>query len=186
MKRRVVLALALAAAAGFAPTPRRASIPRRASTPRRAASAADDEAALPRRPTPGAAPEDVVAAQMNALRDGDVMRCFKFASPANKAVTGPWKRFASMLQGNPDYAPMVRCSRWAFVGAISPSEDRKVVRVRVFPAGGSSAPFAIPPLLEYNFVLSRQPDYAADDDRRAYANCWVTDSVVVADQAANT
>ena len=41
-----------------------------------------------RRPKPGASAEDVVKAQMNALQAGDAMRAFKFASPANKAVTG--------------------------------------------------------------------------------------------------
>ena len=41
-----------------------------------------------RRPKPSASTEDVVKAQMNALQAGDAMRAFKFASPANKAVTG--------------------------------------------------------------------------------------------------
>ena len=41
-----------------------------------------------RRPKPSASAEDVVTAQMNALQAGDAMRAFKFASPANKAVTG--------------------------------------------------------------------------------------------------
>ena len=41
-----------------------------------------------RRPKPSASAEDVVKAQMNALPAGDAMRAFKFASPANKAVTG--------------------------------------------------------------------------------------------------
>ena len=41
-----------------------------------------------RRPKPSASAEDVVKAQMNALQAGDAMRAFKFASPANKAVTG--------------------------------------------------------------------------------------------------
>ena len=36
----------------------------------------------------GASAEQVVTAQMNALQAGDA-RAFKFASPANKAVTGP-------------------------------------------------------------------------------------------------
>ena len=106
------------------------------------------------------------------------MRCFKFASPANKAVTGPWRRFSAMLAENPEYSPLVRCSRWTFVGAISPAENVKVVRVRCFPAGGSSAPFAVEPQLEYNFMLSKQPDYVEGDERRPVANCWCTDSVV--------
>ena len=130
-------------------------------------------------PTPDAAAEDVVAAQMDALAAGDVHRCFKFASPANKAVTGPWRRFAAMLAENPEYAPLVRCSRWEFVGALTPDPDTKRVDVRVFPAGGSIAPFAGPPQIEYTFALSRQPAVAEDDAAAAVAGCWCTDSVVV-------
>ena len=56
-----------------------------------------------RRPKPSASAEDVVKAQMNALQAGDAMRAFKFASPANKAVTGPWRRFKAMIEQNPEY-----------------------------------------------------------------------------------
>ena len=56
-----------------------------------------------RRPKPSASAEDVVTAQMNALQAGDAMRAFKFASPANKAVTGPWRRFKAMIEQNPEY-----------------------------------------------------------------------------------
>ena len=164
-----MLLLLLASATAFAPTvpPPRGPMLR--------ASRDDAAPALPRRPSPSASAEDVVAAQLNALKDGDVMRCFKFASPANKAATGPWRNFAAMLASNPDYSPMVQCSRWEFVGAISPSDTTKVVRVRIFPAGGSSAPFAIPPSVSYNFALSKQPD-SGD----SVAGCWCTDSVVPA------
>eukprot|EP00629_Pelagomonadales_sp_RCC1024_P012923 CAMPEP_0119271190 /NCGR_PEP_ID=MMETSP1329-20130426/7882_1 /TAXON_ID=114041 /ORGANISM="Genus nov. species nov., Strain RCC1024" /LENGTH=179 /DNA_ID=CAMNT_0007271233 /DNA_START=86 /DNA_END=621 /DNA_ORIENTATION=+ len=125
-----------------------------------------DEARLPKRPTPDALPEEVVAAQMVALAFGDVFRCFKFASPANKAVTGPWQRFERMLADNPEYSPMLRCSNWKFIGGLPlEDENRRIVRVRVYPAGGSSAPFAVPPMLDYEFQLSKQPDYAEDDER---------------------
>jgi len=136
---------------------------------------------LPRRPTPTATAEDVVAAQMDALAAGDVHRCFKFASPANKAATGPWRRFARMLAENPEYAPLVRCSRWEFVGALGVGDGVKRVDVRVYPAGGSAAPFAGPPRIDYTFGLSRQPA-AADGDAAAaaVAGCWCTDSVVAA------
>ena len=56
-----------------------------------------------RRPKPSASAEQVVTAQMNALQAGDAMRAFKFACPANKAVTGPWRRFKAMIEQNPEY-----------------------------------------------------------------------------------
>ena len=117
---------------------------------------------------------------MNALQAGDAMRAFKFASPANKAVTGqcsralantstpstrriyaqvtgPWRRFKAMIEQNPEYRPMLACSRWEFVGMLG-DDERKAARVRVFPAGGSSAPFAVQtPVIEYTFSLSKQP-----------------------------
>ena len=132
-----------------------------------------------RRPKPSASAEDVVTAQMNALQAGDAMRAFKFASPANKAVTGPWRRFKAMIEQNPEYRPMLACSRWEFVGMLG-DDERKAARVRVFPAGGSSAPFAVQtPVIEYTFSLSKQPVVTdAGDEGYAVSGCWCTDSVI--------
>ena len=87
MHRSLALLIGLSArVAAFAPLPR--------STPRAPRLHSEDggflEAASAdiRRPKPSASAEDVVTAQMNALQAGDAMRAFKFASPANKAVTG--------------------------------------------------------------------------------------------------
>ena len=45
---------------------------------------------------------------------------------------------------------MLACSRWEFVGMLG-DDERKAARVRVFPAGGSSAPFAVQtPVIEYD------------------------------------
>ena len=71
--------------AAFAPRPRVRSATRRWSEDGGFLEAASADI---RRPKPGASAEDVVKAQMNALQAGDAMRAFKFASPANKAVTG--------------------------------------------------------------------------------------------------
>ena len=105
---------------------------------------------------------------------------FKFASPANKAVT---RRALAALQGDdrakPEYRPMLACSRWEFVGMLG-DDERKAARVRVFPAGGSSAPFAVQtPVIEYTFSLSKQPVVTdAGDEGYAVSGCWCTDSVV--------
>ena len=61
-----------------------------------------------RRPKPSASAGDVVTAQMNALQAGDAMRAFKLMSPANKAVTGPWRRFKAMIEQTQN---IDRCSR---------------------------------------------------------------------------
>ena len=180
---------------------------RRGATLRHAdALDAASDALRPRRPSPSLKAEDVVAAQMDALQEGDAMRCFKFASPSNKAaamrrgteqqrvslggrgvatarlgptptpqVTGPWQRFRQMIANNPEYSPMLRCSRWEFVGAVALNDARKQLRVRVFPAGGSAAPFAIPPSVEYTFEVSLQPE---SESERAVSNCWCTDAVI--------
>ena len=52
-------------------------------------------------PSPLLTPEHVVSNQLLALRQNDdegMARCFTFASPANKAATGPLPRFAHMLR----------------------------------------------------------------------------------------
>ncbi|KAG1680136.1 hypothetical protein FOA52_000249 [Chlamydomonas sp. UWO 241] len=43
-------------------------------------------------------PEAVVAGQLDALRQRDVARVFAFASPDNRAATGPVERFGEMLE----------------------------------------------------------------------------------------
>ena len=210
MHRSLALLIGLSArVAAFAPRPR--------FTPRAAPLRSEDggflEAASAdiRRPKPSASAEDVVKAQMNALQAGDAMRAFKFASPANKAVTGqcinqifakrlhlgsimtstpstrriyaqvtgPWRRFKAMIEQNPEYRPMLACSRWEFVGMLG-DDERKAARVRVFPAGGSSAPFAVQtPVIEYTFSLSKQPVVTdAGEEGFAVSGCWCTDSVI--------
>ena len=94
-------------------------------------------------------------------------------------VTGPWRRFKAMIEQNPEYRPMLSCSRWEFVGMLG-DDERKAARVRVFPAGGSSAPFAVQtPVIEYTFSLSKQPVVTdAGEEGFAVSGCWCTDSVI--------
>ena len=80
----LVLLLGSQAAAFVAPPPRRRASPLASEDGGFLEAASADI----RRPKPSASAEDVVKAQMNALQAGDAMRAFKFASPANKAVTG--------------------------------------------------------------------------------------------------
>jgi hypothetical protein len=48
----------------------------------------------------------VVQAQLEALRQGDAPGVFRFASPSNRAATGPPGRFAAMLAA-PPYRPLL-------------------------------------------------------------------------------
>jgi hypothetical protein len=64
-------------------------------------------------PNPDIAPAEVVAIQMMALQNNDrveddlgILQTWTFAHPDNKAVTGPYLRFAGMIK-TPTYAPMI-------------------------------------------------------------------------------
>ena len=120
-------------------------------------------------------PEQVVRAQLAALQQNDIARCFELASPANRAATGPLDRFERMVKLTPAYAPLVQCSSFELTSALRLDEKRWRCRVRVRPAGSSAAPFAIasPPLVDYEWMLSLQ-----DDDAGEHAGCWMVDGVV--------
>lgn len=123
-------------------------------------------------PAPSLSPVQVVQAQLSALQKGDVQRCFEFASPANKKATGPWQRFEIMVRQTPAYAPLVCCTRFEVVGALPLGSDAYKCRARVWPAGGSSAPFAVAtPVLDYDWMLSRQREGPMQ-------GCWAVDSVL--------
>lgn len=130
--------------------------------------------APPALPSPSLTPVQVVEAQLSALQQDDVQRCFAFASPANRAMTGPWQRFDLLIRQTPAYAPLVACTRYMVVGALPTAASKFRVRVRVWPAGGSSAPFAVAvPVLDYDWSLTRQAE--TDDD---FADCWMVDAVM--------
>ena len=124
-------------------------------------------------PAPDVPPRDVAHSQMAALQRSDVGRCYAFAAPSNRLVTGPLERFERMVRGSPAYAPLVGCSRWEFVGALPISERRYLVRVRVSPPYGSSAPYAAawPRTVDYTFVLGRQTEPPWED-------MWMTEEVM--------
>lgn len=61
------------------------------------------EDAPPSVPSKTKGPESVVEAQLQALRQGDFSTVFAFASPSNKAATGPLERFAQMIVYSPAF-----------------------------------------------------------------------------------
>eukprot|EP00320_Phaeocystis_rex_P006682 CAMPEP_0119063230 /NCGR_PEP_ID=MMETSP1178-20130426/6623_1 /TAXON_ID=33656 /ORGANISM="unid sp, Strain CCMP2000" /LENGTH=251 /DNA_ID=CAMNT_0007044587 /DNA_START=84 /DNA_END=839 /DNA_ORIENTATION=+ len=114
-------------------------------------------------PSPSLTPEAVVQAQLAALQIGDIRRCFEFASPANRHATGPWSRFDRMVRSAPAYSPLVCCSSFEILSALSTAPGKWRCRVRVRPAGSSSAPFAVvSPFVEYCWELSKQPDHSVE------------------------
>ena len=121
---------------------------------------------LRRSPDPSLTPQQVVAIQLEAFRNNDeedrgIEVAFRFASPENRAITGPVPRFADMMRGGPYrimleydsilYAPLVR--------------DGDVAVQRVALTMGEVT-------VVYDFVLRRQSS-------GLYEDCWMTEGVQV-------
>ncbi len=121
---------------------------------------------LLRTPDPTLTPQQVVAIQLEAFRNNDeedrgIEVAFRFASPENRALTGPVPRFAGMMRGaayrimleydSVLYAPLVR--------------DGNVAVQRVALTMGEVT-------VVYDFVLRKQSS-------GAYLNCWMTEGVQV-------
>ena len=117
-------------------------------------------------PSPEHPPERVVAIQLEALRlnddaDRGIAVAFRFASPANKAATGPLPRFALMIHNGPyrlmlDYVTAV-------YDPVVVMDRRAIQRVTLVSKKG---------IMSYVFHLSRQSDGPCRD-------CWMTDAVTV-------
>ena len=117
-------------------------------------------------PRPELTPEEVIRIQLEALRHNDerdrgIAVAFRFASPANRAHTGPLPRFIRMIEQGP-YALMLTF-RDASFGAVELSGAS--ARQRVTLTGTHS-------LVSYWFYLSRQSQEPCVD-------CWMTDAVYV-------
>lgn len=116
-------------------------------------------------PDPSLSPEQVVRIQMRALKqngtgDRGIRTTYRFASPANKQVTGPYERFARMIKAAP-YRAMLNAASLSF-GNIRIEDTQAVQDVRVVTSDGQEK--------TYVFVVRRQ-------GRPPYANCWMTDAV---------
>jgi hypothetical protein len=125
-------------------------------------------------PDPSLSPGNVVRIQLEALRTNDstdagIAVTFGFASPANKASTGPLPRFVDLVK-SPPYEPMLN-----FLGVeylpIETSGSLARLRVRLTGRGGQ--------VVRYAFYLSKQTD-------PPYEGCWMTDAVVVEEWEENS
>ncbi len=117
-------------------------------------------------PSPGLAPEEVVRIQLRALRENDetnegIAIAFRFASPRNKASTGPLPRFIQMIKAGP-YRLMLEFEHASYT-ATRVQGDHAVQRVTLV------GPRQI---RTYDFLLQRQAGPPCD-------GCWMTEVVVI-------
>ena len=134
-----------------------------------------EEAADPE-PSPEWTPAEVIRMQVEALQDNDtpspdagIATAFRFASPANRAATGPLARFTDMVHG-PGYRAMLDFER-AEYGPIRVEGDVAAQEVTLIHGDGRRT--------TYLFGLSRQSGGECD-------GCWMTDAVVRREAPAGT
>lgn len=120
------------------------------------------------RPDPSLSPRDVVTIQIEALRDNDtpyadkgIEVTFRFASPANRRVTGPLERFKAMVR-NPVYGPMINHRSARYENLVV---EGNAARIDVILNSSRGT------YLGYRFILSRQQG-------NRYEGSWMTDAVI--------
>lgn len=118
-------------------------------------------------PSPSLSPTEVVRLQVEALGDNDtphedagIEAAFTFASPANKRVTGPLRRFRRLFE-TPAYGPMIDHDGATY---SPPQVDDTVARMGVILTTAQEG------RVGYLFRLSKQED-------PPHADCWMTDAV---------
>jgi Domain of unknown function (DUF4864) len=119
-------------------------------------------------PSPAYGPDEVIRLQVEALaanddphEDAGIEVAFRFASPANKQVTGPLARFVAMVH-NALYRPLLT-HRAVRYGPLRVEADLAAQTIIVTARDGEA--------VAYLFMLSRQRGDACD-------GCWMTDSVL--------
>ncbi len=120
--------------------------------------------ALNLQPSPTLTPKDVVDFQLNALKQNSadgISATFRFASPANRKMTGPVTRFAKLFD-SPQYLPMLNNQGTDIKLVRNDGSTAELIAGVVDPGGE---------LYWYRFLLSRQSE-------SPYENCWMTDAVM--------
>ena len=123
-------------------------------------------------PAPSFDPAEVTQIQLDALRTNTLINegialAFRFASPANRQVTGPLPRFVKMLR-SPPYDRLLNHRKVEY-GPLSVEGDTAYQAVIVTASDGQRA--------GYLWVMSRQRD-------GEYKDCWMTDAVLSTEQPA--
>ena len=117
-------------------------------------------------PSPELAPADVVRIQVEALKnnsplDEGIELTYRFASPANKQVTGPLTRFTTMVHATP-YDRLLN-HQHASYEPLALAGDTAHQLVNITDSLGEE--------IAYHWVLVRQ-------SQGEYKDCWMTDSVI--------
>ena len=122
-------------------------------------------------PSPNLTPQEVVEAQLAALRTNDepspddgIRTAFRFASPENKRSTGPIERFIEMVK-NPLYAPLLN-HRTAHLSDTTQKDDLARIKVTLVGADGQESAFV--------WILARV-------NSEECAGCWMTATVMRVD-----
>ncbi|MES2731386.1 MAG: DUF4864 domain-containing protein [Bacteroidota bacterium] len=117
-------------------------------------------------PSTDFSPHDVVEIQLKALQqnntqDNGIEIIFNFASPDNKALTGPLNHFKQIVK-EPLYEPMLNFQSLRAAEMVEEGEQAEQV-ILITDKYGDLAAFL--------FTLSKQT-------QAPYQNCWMTDSVM--------
>ncbi|MCA9160271.1 MAG: hypothetical protein KDA72_18190 [Planctomycetales bacterium] len=116
-------------------------------------------------PKPSLTPEDVVREQVESMRASTtnpnaLVTCFSFASPSNRELTGPYERFAKLVNTEP-YRQIKVCREYQ-IGRAMIEGDAASVLVPILIENGPGAAF--------QFQLTKQSE-------APYRDCWMTDGV---------
>lgn len=134
--------------------------------------------------TPQTQPESIVEWQLASLKADDLQQTFQYSSPANRAITGPWTRFAAMVR-TPAYVDLINHARSEIVMTVhTPDDQRWRCLVRVWP---QHDPRGEPK--EYWWALSRTKEEKGTVDgfrnggfvtaeTEIFAGCFMVDAVV--------
>lgn len=132
-----------------------------------AGSASVAGGSLQPKPDPALNPAAVVQLQLAALarvdqpqRDAGMAVVFGFASPGNRSLTGPLKRFAAMIR---EGYPALLNHRSSTLAPLIMQGDVALQGVELIDREGRQH--------RYVFQLSKQPD-------GEFKDCWMTDSVL--------
>jgi hypothetical protein len=117
-------------------------------------------------PSPKLTPEQVVGVQLAALtadapESDRIAACYRFASPANRAHTGPIEKFATLFE-LPGYRTMLDARRYLVGKAIVKGDEAYLLATMVDRDGDVAL---------FRFFLSKQKDPPNRD-------CWMTDTVI--------
>ena len=124
-------------------------------------------------PLPSLSARDVVEIQLRAFGNNDstdegIQIAFRFASPQNRAQTGPVERFSAMMRG-PAYEVMLDHDRAEFAPLVMRG-DVAVQRVALYRGDE---------VVIFDFFLRRQT-------AEPYVDCWMTEGVFFRGAGAST